>query len=73
MPPALVPVGSQPLQSPLHLKLYILRSESVSSHREVAHGFRGHLHNYWVTGGEQVAEVVGKPADPGGIAALHSD
>lgn len=73
VPSAFIPVCSQPLQSPLHLKLHILGRKSVSGHGQVAHGFGGHLHNHWVAGREQVAEVVGESADPGGIASLHPD
>lgn len=73
MAPAFIPVCPQPLQGPLHLKLHILCSEGVPCHREVAHGFRPHLHNHMVTGWEEVAQVVGKAANPGRIASLHSD
>lgn len=73
MAPAFIPVGSQPLQSPLHFKLHVLSREGVPCHRQVAHGFRGHLHNHRVTGGQQITQVVGEAADSGGIASLYSD
>lgn len=73
MASAFIAVCSQPFQGPLHLKLHILCSKGVTSHRQVTHGFRGHLHNHRVTGRKKVAQVVGKTADPGGIASLHSN
>lgn len=68
-----IPVGSQPLQRPLDLKLHILSSEGITRHGQVSHGFGGHLHHHRVTGREQVAQVVGKAADPGGIASLDAN
>lgn len=73
MASAFISVCSQPLQGPLHFKLHILSSKGVPCHRQVAHGFRGHLHHHRVAGGEQVAQVVGKAADPGGIASLDAN
>lgn len=73
MPSAFISVCTQPLQSPFHFKLHILSSEGVPCHREVAHGFRPHLHNHRVAGWEKVAQVVGKAANPGSIASLDSD
>ena len=73
MASAFIPVCSQPLQGPFHFKLHILSGEGVPSHRQVSHGFRGHLHHHRVTGGEQVAQVVGKAADPGGIASFNAN
>lgn len=73
MASAFISVCAQPLQSPFHFKLHILSSEGVPCHREVAHGFRPHLHNHRVAGWEKVAQVVGKAANPGSIASLNSD
>lgn len=73
MAPAFVSVGPQPLQSSLHFKLHIFSGEGVSRHRQVAHCFGGHLHDHRIAGRQEVAEVVGKATDPGGISSLNAN
>lgn len=70
---ALIPVCSQPLKCPLHLKLHILCGEGVTRHGQMTHGFGCHLHHHRVTGRQKVSQVVCEPTDPVGIASLHSN
>lgn len=68
-----IPVSSQPFQSSFHLKLHILSCEGVTCHRKPPDSLGGHLHYNRVIGWQEVPQVVGKPADTGGITSFNTD
>uniref|UniRef100_A0A8D2MY09 UbiA prenyltransferase domain-containing protein 1 n=1 Tax=Zonotrichia albicollis TaxID=44394 RepID=A0A8D2MY09_ZONAL len=73
MSTAFIPVSSQPLQSSFHLKLHILSCEGVTSHCKPPNSLGSHLHHHRVIGWQEVPQVVGKPADTGGITSFNTD
>ena len=73
MPLLLMLLLPQPLQGTADLKLNILGCQSTLGQCQTSNGLGPHLHHCDILVGEDVAEIVGKPADTSHIPIVQSN